>query len=460
MQQFSLKDRISYLYLFSAALLVSITFLVIYQVVSYTVYFEANNYLNYEVEEYSKNIIYENNKISVANSEVWEQFEHNEVAVNPVFVELYDAKGNIVFKSENLKKSSLKPVFNNKKSTTEHKLRFFILKQIQIPIIRNNKTVGYLLVAIPLNGAKMVLNNLNLVLWIAYLLVLAILFFVGKFIAGSSIKPINDIINTSNNITNENLHLRIDLPKYKDELYVLSSTINELLDRLQNTVDREKKFTSDASHELRTPLAVIKGTLEVLIRKERKPEEYNQKINFCITEVDKMNVLVDQLLMLARFENQKESVQIEKVNLNEIVLGAISKFDLEFENKNLTVIENSKEINFVSTDLYLLTVVFHNLVSNAIKYSKPGGNIVMAIYKKNEQILFDIQDFGIGISESELPKIFDSFYRASNTLDYQEIKGTGLGLSITKRLCDLLNIEISVNSEINQGTTFTLAFNQ
>lgn len=446
------------MYLISAALLVFITFIIIYQVVSYTVFSEVNRHLNYEINEYSENIIFKNNKIAIVNSEIWEQAEHTELTVNPVFVQLYDNKGNAIFKSENLNRSNLKLVLNNEKKSTQYKLNTFTIKQMQMPVIRNKNVVGYLLIAVSLDDAKMVLENLKSVLWIAYLVVLAALFLMAKFIAGSSIKPINDIITTSDRITNDNLDLRIDLPKYKDELYVLSKTINQLLDRLQNTIDREKKFTSDASHELRTPLAVIKGTLEVLARKPRKPEEYNEKINFCVAEVDRMNVLVDQLLMLARFENQKTSAHFEKINLNEVLLGTLSKFDIELENKNITVVENSKETFFVSTDLYLLTVIFHNLVSNAIKYSKPNSKIIISIYKKEENAFFEIQDFGIGIAESELSKIFDSFYRASNTLDYSEIKGTGLGLSITKRLCDILNIEISATSQLNQGTIFTLRF--
>ncbi|WP_321538772.1 histidine kinase dimerization/phospho-acceptor domain-containing protein [Flavobacterium piscinae] len=129
----------------------------------------------------------------------------------------------------------------------------------------------------------------------------------ARFFAGRSIKPVQTIIETSNQITKDNLKTRIPLPQNKDELFVLSENINSLLNRIENAVDREKQFTSDASHELRTPLAVIKGTMEVLIRKPRNEAEYKEKIRFCIDEIDRLNTMVDQLLLLARFENQKSN---------------------------------------------------------------------------------------------------------------------------------------------------------
>src|SRR5690606_8661362 len=113
-----------------------------------------------------------------------------------------------------------------------------------------------------------------------------------------------------------NLSGRIPLPFNKDELYTLSKTINALLSRIENALEREKQFTSDASHELRTPLAVIKGTLEVLKRKPRSREEYEENIDFCLTELDRINSTVDQLLLLARFESQTQLVNYEPVNLN------------------------------------------------------------------------------------------------------------------------------------------------
>lgn len=117
-------------------------------------------------------------------------------------------------------------------------------------------------------------------------------------------------------------------------MYVLSENINNLLNRIESAIDREKQFTSDASHELRTPLAVIKGTMEVLIRKPRNQQEYEEKIQFCISEVNRLNHMVDQLLLLARFENQKQNVKQETIYLNALILDNLTRFSEKTENKN------------------------------------------------------------------------------------------------------------------------------
>ena len=117
---------------------------------------------------------------------------------------------------------------------------------------------------------------------------------------------------------------------------MLSQTINNLLDRIETAIYQEKKFKSDASHELRTPLIVIKGKLEVLIRKPRDHSEYEDKISFCVNEVNRLNHLVDQLLFLARFENQKQTLKTEKVCLNALFLDTIARYSSAINLKKVS----------------------------------------------------------------------------------------------------------------------------
>ena len=283
------------------------------------------------------------------------------------------------------------------------------------------------------------------------------MFLIARFFAGKSIKPVRTIIDTSSKITKDNLQTRIPLPRNKDELYVLSRNINNLLNRIESAIDREKQFTSDASHELRTPLAVIKGTMEVLIRKPRNQQEYEEKILFCISEVDRLNHMVDQLLLLARFENQKQNVKQETIYLNALILDNLTRFSEKTENKKIKIVTDFKEDFYVQSDNYLISIIFSNLISNAIKYSNDNGKIELKLEKTSTDLIFTIADNGVGISEQDLNKIFNSFYR-SDVTNHPDIKGTGLGLSIVKRLCDLLKIKISVESKINEKTKFTLIF--
>lgn len=458
MNKLSLKNRIAFLYIISAGMLIFVVFFSIYSIVSLTVFNNVNEHINFEVNEYLEEINISQNKIEFVNAEEWNQREHNEVTVDPVFLQLTNSIGKIIDKSENLKKQNLE--FNyklNKQKVTDFKLSGKLVRQIQVPLFYNKKIQGYLIVAVSLEEAILLLDKLQTILYVIFPIVLLLLFFIAQFIAGRSIKPINSIITTSNTITNDNLKSRIPLPKNRDELYILSKTINNLLDRIENTIEREKQFTSDASHELRTPLAVIKGTLEVLIRKPRNTEEYHQKIIFCISEVDRINNLVDQLLLLARFENQKLSLNIEFINVNECVSDALSRFEDKSNRKNISIIKTFSNDVYVKTDGYFLTIILHNLISNALKYTNENGVVEAIIKNENDKTIIKIIDNGIGISSYEINKVFDSFYRTINSTNNIEVKGTGLGLSIAKRLCDILSIDITISSEENVGTILELS---
>jgi len=277
MNKLSLKNRIAFYYIISAAMLIFVVFFSIYSMVSITVFNKVNEHINYEVNEYKEKINITEGSVELLDHEEWEQREHNEVSVDPVFLQITNNVGTLLEKSGNLKTHSL--IFNYKvlkDKVTDFKLSGKLVRQKQVPLYFQNKVNGYLIVAVSMEEAITVLNKLQNILYILFPIVLLLLFFIAQFIAGRSIKPINSIITTSNAITDDNLKERIPLPKNKDELYILSQTINNLLDRIESTIDREKQFTSDASHELRTPLAVIKGTLEVLIRKPRNTEEFQQ----------------------------------------------------------------------------------------------------------------------------------------------------------------------------------------
>ncbi|HQW69485.1 MAG TPA: HAMP domain-containing sensor histidine kinase [Flavobacterium sp.] len=460
MKQLSFKNRIASNYIITTALLIFVVFFVIYAIVKYSVYVRVNNEIKTEVTKHLKEIEVIENCVLLIREEQWKTKQLNKVEVSPAFIQFVDELGALVEKSPNLKQKQLK--YNNKEQANElfdTKLENISVRQIQVPLYQGSKIIGYLIVAMSLEDSVMVLNNLFKILLIAYPLIMLVLFLIARFIAGRSIKPISAIIETSNFITKDNLKSRIPLPQNKDELHLLSHTINDLLDRIENAVVREKQFTSDASHELRTPLAVIKGTLEVLVRKERKPEEYKEKIEYCVQEVNRLNHLVDELLLLARFENQRQNLKLENVNLNSLLIDVVSRNSQAIKEQKLNCSTKfSKEIS-VKTDSYLFSIIINNLLTNAIKYSKKSSEIAVHLIEENNKVQCSIIDFGIGIAKEDMDKIFDQFYRSKNTHE-GDIKGTGLGLSIVKRLCDLLEIDLKIESQENIGTKAILTFNQ
>ncbi|MEY4011570.1 MAG: Sensor histidine kinase RcsC [Bacteroidota bacterium] len=456
MQQLSFKNRIASLYIITTALLIAVVFFVIYISVSFSVYSHVNDDIQSESAKHLTEIAVSNGNFQLIHKEEWMEREHNTIDVNPVFVQFIDENQQLVEKSPNLKRSNLH--FNPQipfNQLFDYTLEGKSIRQTQLPIYQGKTIVGYLLVAMSLENSVMVLNDLFKVLLIAYPSILVILFVIARLIAGRSIQPISSIMTTSNAITKDNLRSRIPLPKTKDELYILSKTINNLLDRLETAIEREKQFTSDASHELRTPLTVIKGTLEVLVRKPRTTQEYEEKINFCVTEVDRLNHLVDQLLLLARYENENQSLHIESVYLNGVLEDAIARQSLAIESKKIQILQTFDGDFYCTTDLHLFSIIINNLISNALKYSKENGVIDIQLKKRNNQIECVISDSGIGIPKTDLEKVFQPFYR-SKAIHYPEIKGIGIGLSIVQRLCSLLSITVKITSREGVGTQVSL----
>lgn len=458
MFQFSFKNRLAFNYLISTALMVLFVFVIIYNIVSYTVNSHVDQNIETEVKDHLSQIGIDKNNVCVINPKEWLELEYKSLNITPVFVQILDAQKKRVGKTPNLKEHDL--IFNSGQKdfkSFDTRLAGKAIRQIQFPVTSDGKVAGYILIAMSLEDANLVLQNLSRVLWISYPIILLLLFAAARFIAGRNIRPITTITQTAREITRENLKSRIDLPENKDELFVLSTTINDLLDRLENAIDREKQFTSDASHELRTPLAVIKGTLEVLIRKPREKEEYESRIKYCISEVDRLNNLVDQLLLLARFENQKFVTNKQPVEVDDVIVQSLERFSSEIEKKQIAVDFKFDHHYTIVSDAYLISIIIENLLSNALKYSNTGGKITIGLSESESGIICEITDNGIGIAEEDLDKIYGQFYR-SRAGEHPAIKGTGLGLSIVKRLCDLLGMELSIESAPQKGTSVTIAF--
>jgi signal transduction histidine kinase len=454
---FSFKNRIAINYIISGSILIALVFLFLYKIVKYSVNQHINEGVQEEMYKHLDDVSTDSNDTYIIQVDQWRAREHNSINVNPVFVQFYDDHKQIIDKSPNLNRSNL-VLFDDQKNNlyVDSSLNNIPIRQIQAPIVNNNKVVGYIVVAMSMEDFEIV-QLLKNVLLVIFPVIIMMLFGIARFFAGRSIRPVKTIIETSSQITQDNLQMRIPLPSNKDELFILSQNINHLLDRIEHAIEREKQFTSDASHELRTPLAVIKGTMEVLIRKPRNKQEYEEKINFCISEVDRLNHMVDQLLLLARFENQKQNLKSESVYLNALLLDLLARFSDKIKNNKILISTNFSQEYSIASDMYLVTIIISNLLSNAIKYTHSEGKVSLLLFEEEGSVQFSIIDNGIGIAPNDIAKVFQSFYRSENS-NQATIKGTGLGLSIVKRLCDLLQIKISIKSELNVGTEINLSF--
>ena len=452
------KDRIALHYLLATAALVAGAYLVVFGVVHRQVYLDLDRTLRLEATKHLGELRVAGSTIRFANRAEWEEREHREVQVDPVFVQVSDLSGRLLDRSPNLKADQLPfgttPDWGTPRNVL---LRGKALRQLQLPVARGGRRVGYLLAAISSEAARHVLDSLALVLLGSYPVVLLVLFGLARALAGRSIAPIIAITAATNRITRHDLSTRVALPPRPDELHTLASAINGLLHRIEQAVAREKQFTADASHELRTPLAALRGTLEVLVRKPRRPDEYVASIGLGIQEIDRLSHLVDQLLLLARFEDHAPDLRRQELSVLSGVHDVLHRHRESLRAKGLRVEVPDADALPLRSDPYLLDLILDNLLANAIKYSPAGSTLTVGLGAAEGRLRCAIQDEGIGIRPEDLDRIFDPLYR-SDALSHKEIGGTGLGLSIVAKACQLLDIELSVASELGRGSTFTLRF--
>lgn len=459
MRNSSFSKRIAFYFLIATASLIVVLFSTIYVVVYRTVYNHLDEDLKAESLEVYNGIVTLSDRMIIANPDEWEEGEHKQIEVNPTFVQIADSNGKILNKTPNLLKSQLEvyPEFATTMFFDTH-LASSAVRQLQMPISNHlGQTFGYLSIAVPLEDSRQVINNLRMVLLIALPLVLLVLYYVIDFIARKSISPVNRITYTAEKITRENLNHRIELPKHKDELYILVETINSLLDRLQDAVLREKQFTADASHELRTPLSSLKGTFEVILRKPREPEQYVQKIQYGLEEVNRMTILVEQLLLLARYECGSIPVHPQKIRMEEMLHVLLVRLEKQLDENKLSLKVNLSQQFEIIADPFLLEQILENLLTNALKYSNNGGEIEIEAKEIGEQKILSIKDHGIGMNRQQVEKIFERFYRADESRNFS-IRGNGLGMAIVKRFSDILDFKINILSEPGKGTKIEIFF--
>lgn len=302
------------------------------------------------------------------------------------------------------------------------------------------------------------LQRLREILVIGWLLSLVLVSVAGWQFSTDAIKPVSDIISQVNNISAGNLHDKVSVGREKDELALLAQTFNQMLGRLEIAFVAQKNFVSHASHELRTPLSVIMSEVELTLMKARSVEYYEDALKGILGEVKEMNELVSRLLELARTEEHAFRVTFSKIRIDEVLWQAQSSIQQKNPNYHVYIsygqIPEDEEQLLRYGDESLLRTAFMNLMDNACKYSDNHTvNVFLEIEKDVIKIFF--KDVGMGIAATELPYVFDTFYRSATTMSKA---GYGIGLALTKRIINMQGASIEVESKVGLGSTFILKF--
>ena len=398
------------------------------------------------------------------------------------FIQVLDESGNIGRKSENLKNVQLPISLNALKNASKGLITFETnrsigntpLRIITFPVVENNHAAKIVQIASSLEGVEDALNTLFIILIITVPLALMVASLGGQFLAHKALKPVDDITQTARMITSQNLNQRITPPKVKDEISRLIETFNGMISRLDQSFRQIKQFSSDASHELRTPLTILKGEVEVMLRKERTQQEYQQTLKSNLEEINRMSQIVEDLLLLSKADTGQIILNKGDINLTEILSEVVAQMDMLARSKRLYLsASNNHQDVHIFGDALRIRELFINLIENGIKYTEEGGSIHISLQKeylpplrnqtdrlekeRERFIKIIVSDTGIGISKEDQEKIFIRFFRVDKARS-REQGGSGLGLSICKWIVEAHQGQIKVESELGKGSSFVVKF--
>jgi heavy metal sensor kinase len=284
----------------------------------------------------------------------------------------------------------------------------------------------------------------------------------GLVLANQALRPVDRITRTAERIGAGDLTERVPVPAVMDEIGRLAATFNQMISRLQAAFERQKQFTSDASHELRTPLAVMRGDIEITLRRERTSEEYKRALTSNLEEIVRLSRLVEDLLMLARADSGRVELRLEPVDLNMLCqqmveyitpLAQQREQNLQYEPQ----MEPDRQV-VINADLHRIKQLFLNLLDNAIKYTDLKGVITLGLKIEDKQAVITVSDTGRGIPPEDVPHIFERFFRRSAPTSDRSAPGSGLGLSIVKWIVESHKGRIDASSVVGKGTTFSVRF--
>ena len=265
--------------------------------------------------------------------------------------------------------------------------------------------------------------------------------------------PIDKIITKVNSISTDNIHLRLDDIKNTDEIKRLTTTFNNLLNRIEIAFETNKNFISNASHEFGTPLTAIIGEADVALLKDRTPVEYKEALQKILKQSERLNKISQSLLFLAQIGYKENKFNYSIIRTDELILQANEIMNQLIPKNNIKIDfellpENPKKLKVMGNkDLLMLAIT--NIMTNACKYSS-NKPVIVSLASTNSEIVLIIKDQGIGIPESELPFIFDPFFRASNTAAYD---GYGIGLPLSQNIIKIHKGELMINSVLHKGVT-------
>lgn len=381
---------------------------------------------------------------------------NNPVYFTKEYVEIYNANNRLVYCNKN---------------TPELKIDRQMISDVKKLNLKSYDHNGFEIVGIDYKGKRQEyavfagtvdvdgfekLKHLRIRLITVGLLGILVIFIAGWFFSGRALSPISAMIENVNKISVSNIKQRLDTGKNRDEISKLAITFNQMLDRLENVINLQRKFLANASHELRTPLAAIMGQLEVALRKERDADYYKARYKLILDDIKSLVKTSNQLLALTKISSEESEIKMSPLRIDELVLELRTDFIKLYQENTVDLLlpflpTNEKQL-LVNANEALLKAAFLNLMDNGCKFSE-NKKVILGMEFLTTSVIIKFTDEGIGIVPEEIENIFNPFFRGSNTNKYL---GSGLGLSLVEKIILLHNGKISVESKLKKGSTFTV----
>ncbi len=283
-------------------------------------------------------------------------------------------------------------------------------------------------------------------------------YFLGRFLAKTVIYPVSKITNEVKRISASNLHNRVKQPENNDELADLTRTFNDMLDRLETSFEIQANFINNASHELKTPITTIIAEAEIMLLKEREPQEYIEALSNIQNQASRLGNLTEGLLKLTQTGYDGNKQVLDVARLDELLMDVKSDLDKIYPTNNVTLrLEDLPEddaLLLLPCNKPLLELALSNIISNGVKYSD-NGIVFVTLNADAGQLLIKITDIGIGIPSEDFPHLYEPFFRGKEASRYT---GYGLGLPLAMKIIRMHNGELQIQSEPNKGTVVQINF--
>lgn len=379
--------------------------------------------------------------------------EDSELRPQTDLLQVWDDQGRLIYQSASLKRDGLPPP-----AADVSRARTLWIGKMPVRVLQSSvapdRHLYYIQVAAQMEEFYEALDRFLGRLLIFAPLTLLLASALGYWISRKALAPVDQITLAAQQIGAQNLSARLAVPRSGDELQRLTETLNQMLQRIEEALDRITRFSGDASHELRTPITVMRTRVELALRHPRTPEENHETLERLHAELIQASHLLDNLMLLARADSGAEQLRLAPADIEDALHEVLSQAAPLAAGKGVALHSALPgQAVWVAADRPMLQRLFLILIDNAVKYTPPSGRVSIALTTVNGSATISVKDTGIGIPEEELPRIFDRFYRVDKARSRQA-GGAGLGLSIGRWIAEAHGGSVRVSSRPGEGATF------